>query len=113
MVTADLQAERGFFDLAVFSLEQALKLFLKAQLLKYGVDFPKTHSVRRLLKLIIRLDIAKKIDIFLKQYSLELGALEDAYISSRYIPREYTSEDYFRIKKVVEEIIDGLGGYPS
>ena len=52
--TAAMQIERGFYDLAVFSLEQSLQLHLKAQLLRLGVDYPRTHSVRRLLELIHR-----------------------------------------------------------
>jgi HEPN domain-containing protein len=32
--TAEYQISRGFYDLAVFSLEQALQLFLKAKLLE-------------------------------------------------------------------------------
>jgi len=62
--TAEYQLSRGFYDLAVFSLEQALQLFLKAKLLANGVDYPRTHSVRALLE-----------------------ALEDAYITSRYVMR--------------------------
>jgi HEPN domain-containing protein len=54
-VTALLQAERGMYDLAVFSLEQSLQLFLKAALLKKGVDFPRTHGVRRLLNMLAEL----------------------------------------------------------
>jgi HEPN domain-containing protein len=40
-VTALLQAERGMYDLAVFSLEQSLQLFLKAALLKKGLTSPE------------------------------------------------------------------------
>jgi hypothetical protein len=44
--TAKYQISEGFYDLATFSLEQALELFLKAKVLAEGVDFPRTHSVR-------------------------------------------------------------------
>jgi len=37
--TTKYQLSRGFYDLAVFSLEQALQLFLKAKLLANGVDY--------------------------------------------------------------------------
>jgi len=46
--TAILQLEKGFYGLAAFSLEQSLRLFLKAKMLERGVDYPRTHSVRRL-----------------------------------------------------------------
>jgi hypothetical protein len=35
---------------------------------------------------------------------VELGALEDAYISSRYIPRIYTEDEFERLRAVVEEV---------
>ncbi len=50
--TAIMQMDKGFYDLAAFSLEQSLQLYLKASLLKLGMDYPRTHSVRRLLELI-------------------------------------------------------------
>jgi len=45
--TALMQISRRFYDLAAFSLEQSLQLYLKAHLLKLGLDYPRTHSVRR------------------------------------------------------------------
>ena len=42
--TADYQAGEGMYALAIFSLEQALQLFLKSKLLLHGVDYPKTHG---------------------------------------------------------------------
>ncbi len=50
--TALMQIERSFYDLAIFSLEQSLQLYLRACLLKLGLDYPGTHGVRRLLELI-------------------------------------------------------------
>jgi len=50
--TSIIQIDRGFYDLAVLSLEQSIQLYLKACLLKLGADYPRTHSVRRLLELI-------------------------------------------------------------
>ncbi len=48
--TANFQMENEMYDLAVFNLEQALQLFLKAKILEYGAQYPRTHSVRYLLK---------------------------------------------------------------
>ncbi|RLF98277.1 MAG: hypothetical protein DRN47_05705 [Candidatus Wolframiiraptor sp.] len=38
--TAEYQIDRGFYDLAAFSLEQALQPFLKSRLLENGVKEP-------------------------------------------------------------------------
>jgi len=93
--TAEYQISRGFYDLAAFSLEQALQLFLKAKVLAEGVDYPRTHSVRVLLEILSDVSAEDKKSIvngILENYLLELGVLEDAYITSRYVMREFTSK---------------------
>ncbi len=102
--TALTQIEREFYDLAAFSLEQSLQLYLKACLLKLGIDYPRTHSVRRLLELIHEFTGCREIRELLSKFSVELGALEDVYIMSRYVPRSYSCEEVERLKKVVEEV---------
>jgi HEPN domain-containing protein len=109
-VTALLQAERGMYDLAVFSLEQSLQLFLKAALLKEGVEFPRTLGVRRLLSILAELTGSDEIKQLLTSYSLELGILEDAYIVSRYFPRSYTGEEFERLRAAVERVRSVVGG---
>jgi HEPN domain-containing protein len=105
-----LQAERGMYDLAVFSLEQSLQLFLKAAPLKEGVEFPRTHGVRRLLSILAELTGSDEIKQLLTSYSLELGILEDAYIVSRYFPRSYTGEEFERLRAAVERVRSVVGG---
>jgi len=107
--TAIMQMDRGFHDIAVFSLEQSLQLFLKASLLKLGVDFPRTHSVRRLLELIHEVTGEGRVKEVLHRFSVELGALEDAYITSRYVSRDYTREEAERLRRVVEEVMKVVG----
>lgn len=50
--TAIIQIEKEYYDLAAFSLEQGLQLFLKATLIKIELEYPRTQSIRRLLELI-------------------------------------------------------------
>ncbi len=105
--TARLQLDRGFYGLAVFSLEQSLQMFLKARLLESGVYYPRTHSLRRLLEMLAEAspDSAEAPRGVLRRFMLELGALEDAYITSRYVPREFRREDAERLMAVVEEVM--------
>lgn len=103
--TAKMQVEKGFYDLAMFSFEQSLQLFLKASLLKLGLDFPRTHSVKRLLELLYEITGDKRIQDMIRKYSLELGVLADVYITSRYVAREYTYSEVERIKQVVDEVM--------
>ncbi|MEM4798949.1 MAG: HEPN domain-containing protein [Sulfolobales archaeon] len=82
--TAIIQIDRGFYDLAAFSLEQSIQLYLEACLLRLGVDYPRTHSVRKLLELIGNLSGREEVKELLLRYAVEIGSLEDAYITSRY-----------------------------
>jgi len=102
--TALMQIDRGFYDLAAFSPEQALQLSLKAHLLKLGVDYPRTNSVRKLLRMIYRVTVRKEVEELLSRFSVELGALEDAYITSRYVARDYSLEEVEKLRMVVEEV---------
>jgi len=109
--TAEYQTSKGFFDLATFSLEQALQLFLKAKVLAEGVDYPRTHSVRALLEILLDLVPKNKestIKGILENYLLELGMLEDAYITSRYVMREFTKQEVEKLAKAVKEIMKNV-----
>lgn len=106
--TAEYQISKGFYDLAAFSLEQALQLFLKAKVLAEGVDYPRTHSVRVLLEILSDLVPENKkssVKGILENYLLELGVLEDAYITSRYVMREFTKQEVEKLAKSVKEIM--------
>jgi len=109
--TVEYQISKGFYGLAVFSLEQALQLFLKSKMLTAGADFPRTHSVRALLEILS--DLAperEKLSMknMMKNRLLELGTLEDAYITSRYVMREFTKEEAERLMKVVKEVMKNV-----
>ena len=109
--TAEYQVGKGFYALAAFSLEQSLQLSLKAKMLVRGVDYPRTHSVRALLEMLSDLapeEEKPSIKHILEKYLLELGILEDAYITSRYVMREYRKEEAERLMKVVKEVIDDV-----
>jgi HEPN domain-containing protein len=111
--TAELQLNRGFYrgfyDLAVFSLEQSLQLYLKAYLLKLGLEFTKTRSVRRLLELIYKVTNSEEIRNALANYAVELGSLEDAYITSRYVAREYSEGEARKLLQTVRRVMDIVG----
>lgn len=106
--TATLQLRKKFYGLAAFSLEQSLQLFLKAKILERGADYPRTHSIRKLLELlseVVEEPLSKALKKFIKKYSLELASLEDAYITSRYTPREFRREEIIRLRKTVDKVL--------
>ena len=109
--TAEYQISKGLYGIAVFSLEQALQLFLKSKMLVAGADYPRTHGVRTLLEILSELESEKKktsIKQVLSKYLFELGMLEDAYITSRYVMREFTREEAQRLIKTVKEVMQNV-----
>jgi len=107
--TAKMQVNAGIYDLAAFSLEQALQLYLKAMLLKYGGEFPRTHSIKRLFEFLIKVVPSSKRDVIndlISKYILHLSLLEDAYITSRYVVREFSKDEVMALLKVVEEVLN-------
>ena len=107
--TALMQIERGFYDLAAFSLEQSLQLYLMACLLRLGFDYPRMHSIRRLLELVQGVVGRGEIGELLSRFSVELGVLEDAYIASRYVVRGYSAGEVEGLRRVVEEVVRVVG----
>jgi HEPN domain-containing protein len=107
--TVELQLDRGFYDLAVFSLEQSLQLYLKAYLLKLGLESAKTRSIRRLLELIYKITNSEEVRDVLANYAVELGSLEDAYITSRYVAREYSEKEARKLLQTVRGVMDIVG----
>jgi HEPN domain-containing protein len=84
---------------------------LKAKVLAEGVDYPRTHSVRVLLEILSDLVPKNKestIKGILENYLLELGMLEDAYITSRYVMREFTKQEVEKLAKAVKEIMKNV-----
>ena len=96
------------YDLAVFLAEQALQLYLKAQLLRVLGDYPRTHSVRQLLVMLSKAlegDAEEEVREFIRRERPRLSELEDVYIVSRYGLRIYTREDAEDILFTVEKVI--------
>jgi len=68
-------------------------------------DYPKTHSIIRLLKDVAKVYDDRSIDDFVSRNLEALYLLEEAYISSRYLPREYDQDIATRILKIGEDIL--------
>jgi len=90
-----------FYDLALVYLEQSLQLFLKAIILKKFGDFPKTHKIKELLKLINFEPKEEEIMI--------INLLENVYIGGRYLEIEYSKEEYEIAMKFVKKIFEKYG----
>ncbi len=78
------------YDIALFHIEQALQLALKAYLLKTKGDFPKVHDLFTLIELTDNKEVKKIADE--KWYVVNI--LIDAYLASRYFLRKYSEREF-------------------
>jgi len=100
--------EEGEYDLAVFNLEQYCQLLLKYRLLIWTGSYPRTHSLRRLIR---ELGVLKPKILELVNNVLNLhyiARLEEAYIASRYLPITYEENEVKDLLKFVLEVFKPL-----
>lgn len=95
----DISKEEWF--LAAFHLEQTCQLYLKHCLFKELGDYPKIHSLDQLLKELGRVypHSKKNIENIREQRASVIGDLNQAYITSRYLPVEFNE---FQVKEMLE-----------
>lgn len=100
------------WNLAAFHLEQACQFYLKYYLFKKLADFPKTHSIKELL-----LDVGsayqKKNQIlkFIKENERVIFDLEEAYISSRYLPIDFSESQVKEMENFCKNLLKLLKSY--
>ncbi|MDI9619595.1 MAG: HEPN domain-containing protein [Candidatus Nezhaarchaeota archaeon] len=97
---SEYDVSMGRFDIALFHLEQAVQLALKASLFKSIGDFPRTHSIWEL----IEVSNDERLKRLADEKWFVIDILEDAYIGARYFIRRYTEKEYVEAKKFVDEV---------
>jgi len=95
----------GRYDIALFHLEQAVQLALKAYLLKVFGDFPRVHSIKDLVDLTEN-ECLRRVS---EEMWYVINILEDAYIGGRYFIRRYGEREYSEAVKYVEEVFRCIG----
>ena len=95
------------YDVASFLSEQAVQLYLKSLLLEELGDYPRTHSISNLLTILGKVEKYKNVAKILEIKKREIRLMEDAYISSRYLVREFDEEEAQTLIKLAKEIIYG------
>lgn len=96
--------EEGEYDLAVFNIEQYCQLILKYKLLLKKGSYPRTHSIRRLIR---ELSWFNKEILTLVENVKNLhyiARIEEAYIGSRYLPIVYEEKEVKDLLRFVEEV---------
>jgi len=98
----------GDYDLAAFLSEQAVQLYMKSILLEKIGDYPRIHSISTLLSLLKQVSGIQDLVKLLEGRRAELGLMEDAYIASRYLVREYSEEEAKILVSLAKEVL-GFG----
>ena len=96
--------KREDFDLAMFHIEQACQLIVKAKLLDLTGYFEKTHSLRKLLRDLASVVKSNELEKFVEDNWSVLRNLEFAYIASRYLPEEFRREEVEEALKLYEKL---------
>ncbi len=100
--SAFYNAEKQNWDIALFNLEQTLQLWIKAKLLELYGDFPKLHSLKKLLSLLY--EKFPELEKVVEENLLAIDLLEDVYISARYLESDYGREEFEICSKLVKRI---------
>jgi len=96
------------WDLAIFCIEQYCRLILKYKLLIKSGSYPRTHSMRELIKQLSHYDSSVKILLEDENNLLYLTKLEDAYIVSRYLPRRYDEREVLDTFRFIREVFKSI-----
>jgi len=99
---------REYYDLVLFHVEQFVQLYSKYLLYRKIGDYPKTNSLTRLIRYLIKVYENCKLREFYENNLEMIYLLEEAYISSRYIPREYDKEIAKRALDFAEKVLEVL-----
>ena len=106
--SAQADFERGNYDLVLFHVEQFLQLYLKHLLFKKIGDYPKTHFLIRLMRSVMKVYNENRLQEFYEKNLETMYLLEEAYIASRYLPRQYDKEIAERILKFADKVLKVL-----
>ena len=102
------EQSKDHYDLAVFLAEQAVQLYLEAVILNATGSMSRTHTIRDLMGAlrVIYPQKANTIDNFVKQDRSFFIRLEDAYITSRYLFKEYKKEEAEELVTFAHKVIE-------
>jgi len=109
---AERLISEGEWDLAVFNLEQYCQLMLKYKLLVTRGSYPRSHSLRTLIRILSQdaPELTSLIDDVGKLHYV--ARLEEAYVVARYLPyvfEEKEAKDLYRfVLEVFKPIVNGL-----
>jgi len=94
---------------AAFYLEQVCQFYLKYFLFRKLKDFPKIHDLEELLSELTKVYGRKEeIEKFKKENASSISALNQAYITARYLPIEFSANQVREMEKFTQRLIKFL-----
>ncbi len=96
--------KRGDYDIAMFHIEIACQLIVKAKLLDLTGYFERTHSIRKLLKDLSKMYKNKEINDFIDKNWKIMRILEYSYIAGRYLQVDFEAKEVKEALKFYEEL---------
>ncbi len=82
--------EKGDYDLAAFNIEQSCQLLMKYLIAKKTGEWPKTHDLNALTKILSEVYQKAEIYDYYQKNELFFDDLSDAYFTSRYFPKIFS-----------------------
>lgn len=107
----DLKCKR--FNLSCLHIEQSVQLYIKYLISLKAADFPKTHYLNKLIEELAEVYNSASLKNFYNDNILQFSSLENAYITSRYLPKEFTREDvnaYMEFAKKLFKVLEKISG---
>jgi HEPN domain-containing protein len=98
--------EHEDYDLVLFHVEQFIQLYSKYLIYKKMGDYPKIHDIVRLLKDLSRIYDNCGLRDLISNHLETLYLIEESYISSRYLPREYDRDIALKILEFADKIYE-------
>lgn len=105
-VKEDFQKKR--YNLCALDAEQAVQLWLKYLIFLKAGDFPKTHYFETLINSLADIYTSLLIKDFYKNNILQFTSLEDAYLMSRYLPKEFSKDEAQQFIKYATQLFKVL-----
>ena len=94
------------WDLVLIAIRQHCELLLKYYALKLNGTYPRTRSLRELIKLLVKHEPRLNALIKDESHLLMLSRIEGAYISARYFPVRAKEEDVVPLLRFTKEVFD-------
>ncbi len=85
----------------LYFVEQSIQLYVKYIMAKVIEDYPKTHSLRLLFWELSKIE--RDAMKFYEEYSDVMDLVEEAYITARYLGKEYSERSARKALELIDE----------